>query len=203
MNDQSPSLNWLIEKLAESLGHKPMPQKAIVYGSKNPEIVLNYAQEIQEVINRYNHLKNNPHLDHLKIEVFHNFQHTRQKHNADFPTFEAILQLVIVDPLLADKVFDELKNSTYFREIYEIASPDHELINLMIIFYRTSLLHLYPQLRTNQVQVSSTLEEMACLLYLTKQPTKVYPAVKEWIQNWQNEDFSPDLAKLVNLKDEV
>lgn len=149
-----------------------------------------YAGEIQQAIDLFNHIRQDGHPD---LKTLENAAHLMSILGADLPGYTEIIAKLEDTPELSRNVFDELAESDYFQEVWEIDNPNYAMINLMILFYRTSLLNLFPVLREESAQISSALEEMAAVLYLEGQPTNLFSATRKWIENWKVEGFSKQL----------
>jgi hypothetical protein len=73
------------------------------------------------------------------------------------------------------------------------------LINLFILFYRTTLIFVHPEQKLTEVPISSALFEMAALLNIDGIVTEVYRATKHWIMNWEAEKFSKELSDAISI----
>lgn len=169
--------------------------KEVVKLIHSQQTVEAYILEIEDAIKRYNNL-NIQNLKPLPSKFFINTIHTKEL-QVELPPYDQIIEQLIINKQLQIDVFTELSKSAYFSEIYKIPENQYLLINLLILFYRTSLLNMYPELRTAQVQLSSTIEEMAALMYLEGRSTELFNATKHWIKAWKREGFSRELSDLV------
>lgn len=120
----------------------------------------------------------------------------------DLPSFEEAIGRLLDNEELIEKVFIHLRDSTYFKEVWEIKPIEYLHINLLLLIYRTTILQankdiLIDQNGQNRVQISSTIEEMvACLQYEGKD-NRLFPAFKHWLQDWKIEDFDERLYLLL------
>lgn len=130
-------------------------------------------------------------------DMFINTTHLKSIYNLPLPSYSSILNDLLNNPKDLDITFSEMRDSTYFHHIYEIDKPEHLLANLMTLVYRCHLLSSIPTLRTNQAQISSTLEEMSTLRYLLGEDNLYFQSVRHWIMDWEGEGFSQKLAKLL------
>lgn len=174
---------------------KKFNTKEVVKLIHSQQTVETYIQEIEESITRYNNLGTQS-LKPLAIKYYINTIHTKNS-ILKLPTYNEIIEKLITNKQLQIDVFTELSESTYFSEVYKVPNNSHLMINLLILFYRTSLLTLHPELRVAEVQISSTLEEMSALMYLEGRDTEIFKATKHWIKNWKKEYFSRELANLI------
>jgi len=153
-----------------------------------------YAAELELAINKYNSIKNN---GHKNLDILINTNHLLNIWDDVLPQYKSIIDRLEQDDDLRNKVFTELSESDYFQVIWQIPNPNYLMLNLMILFYRTSMLCLHPQLREKDAQISSTLEEMAAVIEIEGQFTELFKAIKHWIENWDEEGFSEELYMLV------
>lgn len=136
--------------------------------------------------------------DQVRAEVPNlliNCQHLSSIWKQPLPRYLDIISRFQTKLELRTAVLDELTSSDYFQEVWELR--DETLaVNILILIYRTCLLHKYPELRENKAQISSCLEELAWVIHL--QDPQAVPdltqAVKHWVINWQEEGFSEQLA---------
>lgn len=130
-------------------------------------------------------------------DIFINTTHLKSIYQQPLPSYSSILNDLLANLKDLDITFSEMRDSTYFHHIYEIDKPEYLLANLMTLVYRCHLLGSIPSLRTNNAQISSTLEEMAALRYLLGEDSLYFQSVRLWIMDWEGEGFSQDLARLV------
>lgn len=188
---------WFLSKIIDYLSGRLSGTQISDLSKLNVEIFSQLAKEIQVAIDNYNNFPQSiSHLD-LSPGIFINALHTKKIWVQPLPDFVSILKAHQSDTTLTDQVFSEHRDSSYFQVIYQLDDPRHELANLMVQFYRTSLLLLYPGLRSGGVQISSTIEEMAALNYLSGSDTLLFHATKHWLIDWQGEGFSQQLSKLI------
>jgi hypothetical protein len=103
---------------------------------------------------------------------------------------------------LSAAVFSTLKNSSYFAEVWKINPVENLVINLLILFYRTTVLIKHSLLLVddngnNNVQISSTLEEMIYCQKYEGVKTSLFDGVKLWLKNWKEEGFDEKLYKAI------
>lgn len=174
---------------------KKFNTKEVVKLIHSQQTVETYIQEIEDSIRRYNNIETQS-LKPLALKYYINTIHTKKSFQK-LPTYNEIIEELIINKQLQIDVFTELSESTYFHEVYQIPDNSQLMINLLILFYRTSLLILHPELRDAKVQISSTLEEMSALMYLEGRNSEIFKATKHWIKNWKKEYFSKELANLI------
>lgn len=195
MNISSIDQGWLIDKIEEYLLQKGKVFLIANLSEFNSKEISPQLNEIQQAIDKYNFLVSND--DNLRLCI--NAQHLLKIFDKQLPSYVDVVKKLKnrnSEQLKID-VFSELRDSSYFKEVYEIDNSQHLLINILILIYRTSLLYTYPSLRENKAQISSTIEEMAALLHLENKKTNLFQATKHWIKNWKEEEFSLELADLV------
>lgn len=161
----------------------------------NPTLWEEYAAELELAVTYFNRIQQQ--RSHQYLEILDNTRHLFSLWSDPLPSYAEVIEKLTTDSDLNNKVFTELAESDYFQVIWQIQHPHHLVINLMILFYRTSMLYLHPELRKGKAQISSTLEEMAALLYLAGRNTTLFEAVKHWLQDWEEEEFSEELAKML------
>ena len=148
------------------------------------------VEEIGRFIDQYNSVTD---LEPIYINTIH----LKSIRSQSLPPYVQIIDQLLYDQNSLDVVIKEIKESPYFYDIYQVNNSSHFFTNFMILLYRNSLLNQEPQLRVQEAQISSTIEEMACKSYLEGQGSLLFQAIKGWIIEWEREGFSEELAKLV------
>lgn len=193
----------------------------------NKDIFFNLAKTrlskhptILPVIDFYN---SNPHVLQLFLDeldqAIHLFHRYVQRNSTDkFPDVPCInadyLKLSLQGRLLpsvldimADMSPDTDKTRQYIDQVLknlndfvfiDTMNPVDKLAAILIVAsYRTYILIAFPDLKDNQTQVASAIEEMLALMALNGQKTKLFEATKHWVIDYQNEGFSPKLANAI------
>lgn len=192
---QSIKLLDLIEKY---LSEKGRVKEAVHEMRGEVDWLSGVQSEIEamiELINSYYQNEKNITISH---ELLVNSIHLKEMMNEILPRFDQVINEILIDNKIQRKVFFELRDSTYFNEVYQISNSYHIIINLLILCYRTTLLFQNPLFKMNNVQISSSIEEMACVLMLEGKDTELFQATKHWIINWEEEEFSEKLASLIS-----
>jgi hypothetical protein len=179
--------SWVCDILQNKFADKIDASVLISTIESDPGNIGVFAHEIQQAIELFN---TQIQIDDSLI----NAKHLASILSDPLPRYEEIMAKLQTDQDLQKQVITELTTSSYFREVYEISDPLEHLHNIMILLYRTSLLHMYPMLREKGAQISSTIEEMACVLALNGAHTHLFEATKRWIKNWKDEEFSSQLV---------
>lgn len=184
------AMYWQISK--QYLSDKPNVQRALVLLETRPDLVRQYEDELELAIDYYNDQRNS-----LGDELI-NAKELNEIYPADLPCLNEVLAELNQNQTLEQKVFTTLRDSNYFQQIWLIQNCENLLGNLMILVYRTTVLYSHSSQLINsdgsqRVQISSTLEEMLANLYLQGKKTRLFEAVKQWLQNWQEEGFSEKL----------
>ena len=161
---------------------------------KNDQLWKQIVQELQLAIDAYNNLEKES--EEAKL-LFLNAIHLTSVFEDSLPNYLKVIEKLVNDNSLVEQVFGELTGSDYFQEVWEIDDKKHLFINLMILFYRTSLLNIYPEIREGGAQISSVIEEMAALLEIEGKATELFKAIKHWLIAWEEEGFSKLLAEKV------
>lgn len=194
----SNSSNWLPDFLRTHFSHKVPVSSLCEELEKDPEFVERTAKEIQEALDLYNsYLLSNSTLG-VENSLLINATHLKTIWPEELPAYNLILRELQTNSALFSPVITELTTLDYFREVYELPKATWILQNILILVYRTSLLHLYPSLRKNGAQISSVIEEMISILYISGKDLSLVEASNYWIQQWESEGFSPQLAKKLN-----
>jgi|GEM_PF-2040724 len=152
------------------------------------KVIIQLVNEIEQSILIYNNLTN--------TSLYVNCQHLKNL-TSKLPPYAVVLHTLTSDKKLFELVFNELSNSTYFHDVYKISDPNHLLSNIMTLIYRGYMLHTYPELRVKGAQISSVLEEMSALRYLSGNDSLHFQATRHWILDWENEGFSEHLAMAI------
>ncbi|PIP51819.1 hypothetical protein COX59_04065 [Candidatus Beckwithbacteria bacterium CG_4_10_14_0_2_um_filter_47_25] len=117
------------------------------------------------------------------------------------------LKKILKDNLLLVK--DVGKENQYFRSTLEAMNSfgffddDWQLDKLaaacLVAFYRTFMLVSQPYLKDQKAQVASAIEEVLALMALEGKKTELFQAIKFWIEDWQKEGFSQELASKIRV----
>lgn len=191
---------WILEVLDKELARKVDAPSLKNVIHQNPQMIPSFIKEIQQALDLYNQDRKTSDVQGFPKDLYKNAFHLSSIWKQPLPEYENLIGILRSDKKLSDAVFSELRDSTYFKEVFTISKKDHLLHNLLILFYRTSMLALNPVLREKKAQISSTIEEMGCALALEGKKTHLFDSTRHWIQNWQEEDFSPHLIKLLREK---
>ena len=114
------------------------------------------------------------------------------------PTIRDIMEDMKTDsPKTRQRVNQVLKNLNDFAFIDTMKPIDKLAAALVVASYRTYILCTFPDLKDNQAQIASALEEMLALLALNGQKTRLFQATKHWITDYQKEGFSTKLANAI------
>lgn len=154
------------------------------------------VEEISRFIDQYNSATD---LDPMYI----NSVHLKSILSQPLPPYVQIIHQLFQDQNSLSVVIKEIKESPYFYDIYQVTNSLHFFTNFMILLYRNSLLNLRPELRVKEAQISSTIEEMACLDYLRGHDSLLFQAIKEWVIEWKREGFSEELGSLITAPDMI
>lgn len=181
------------------LSKHPAILPVINFYNSNPQILQLFLDELDQAIDlfhRYIQKKSTDNLlnvpcinaDHLKLSL-------RGRH---LPSMRDIMTEMKTDTPITRQCVDQvLKNLNDFAFIDTMKPIDKLAAALIIASYRTYVLCIFPDLKDNQAQVASALEEMLALMALNGQKTKLFDATKHWIADHQNEGFSPKLANAI------
>ena len=134
-------------------------------------------------------------------DLFVNTTHLKSIYSQPLPSYSSILKHLRNNSSDLDTAFSEMRESTYFHDVYQINQPSHLLANLMTLIYRCHLLAIMPTFRENKAQISSTLEEMSSLRYLLGEDSLYFQSVRHWVMDWKEEGFSQELSFLTSNKD--
>lgn len=155
-----------------------------------------YLDELNLAINAFNQFRHDPNFPNKglcknSLELDQVFQH-------DLPEICSVLEKINQDLKLSKLVYSELTDSSYFQEVWQIRPLNYLLVNILLLIYRTAVLHLNRDLLIDKsgerlVQISSALEEMAYYLHRQNKVSNIFPALKIWLDNWQEEGFDPRL----------
>ncbi len=195
LQDQKRLASWLFDTLKTEL-----VRQCSLDGEIDQEKVLELAGEIQLAIDHFNTTVLLNVVEESQKQLFKNATYLANIRKEPLPAFFSILEKFRQDAQLRRAVFTELRDPQLFSQVYQIPDKLHMLQNLLLLVYRTSLLHLFPQLRQQRAQISSTIEEMACALALNGTVTQLFFATQHWLKNWQEEDFSAELIDALRAK---
>jgi hypothetical protein len=184
---------WILQTIKKEFKGKFDVNLVFTSIQEDSQIIDILLSEIQEAIKIYNKYKNHTQMLGFGRELFINATHFASVYNEQIPNYETVLLNLQSDKGLYNKVINELTTSAYFKEVYEIKDSIYLLQNLLILYYRTTLLFSIPLLREKGVQISSTIEEMACILEMNGTHTTLFLATKHWIENWEEEEFAQAL----------
>lgn len=189
--------DWII-KVIESEFSRKIPIESILRAiSADPQLIHTYINEIQLAIDTYNTGQGSGEYRSLPVTMLDNTSHLAGLLEDNLPSYEHVTSVLKEDPKTYKQVISELTNASF--EAYKLPDPLKVLHNLLILLYRTTLLCLYPNLREGGAQISSTIEEMACVLKIDGVHTHLFEAIKHWVKDWQGEGFSPLLANKISF----
>ncbi|MBI1811770.1 MAG: hypothetical protein HYR78_07570, partial [Nitrospirae bacterium] len=114
------------------------------------------------------------------------------------PTVRDIMEDMKPDtPETRQRVDRLLKAINDFAFIDTMKPIENLAAALIVASYRTYVLQTFPDIKEQNAQVASALEEMLALMALNGQKTKLFEATKHWIADYQSEGFSPKLANAI------
>lgn len=164
----------------EILGHRQYVKELVSYYQNNPGKIKLWLQELDQAIVLFNRqAKFSPlyiNAIYLKSVLTNPLQSVDQ----------VIQQTDLFRPTL-----EAMNNFEFFDDKWEIESLAAACI---IAFYRTFVLTTQPDLKVKKVQVASVIEEMLAMMALNGKKTELFQAIKFWLEDWENEGFSQQLA---------
>lgn len=194
-------LDWQNEYLSARYNTQALRK----YALENQNVLYNFSDEISLAIARYNEIFVENLVCDLPKSLFINAQNTHNMFSTELPCFSTLFTELTYVSILREKVFHELANSEYLKEVWELPIPSL-LCNLLILVYRNAVIYSYPDLLLDpktgerKVQISSTIEEMICLIQLTKLELDSFEHIKIWLEDWKNEGFSEKLIDLLKAR---
>lgn len=190
--------DWIITTIESEFSRKIPIGSVLKAINNNPQLIDTYISEVQSAINAYNAGQHTGNYHSLPVTILDNTRHLLSIFEVPLPSYQHIISELMEDKKIYKQVISELTTSTYFKDVYELPDPLCVLHNLLILLYRTTMLSLYPELRSGGAQISSTIEEMACVLEINGDHTHLFQATKHWVKDWQGEGFSQILAKTIS-----
>jgi len=189
-------LSWANNLINDHLSPKLSQRQLEGLKTIDQQYCKKIVEEISRFIDQYNFATD---LDPMFINAIH----LKSILSQPLPPYVQIIDQLFHDQNLLSVVIKEIKESPYFYDIYQVNNPFHFFTNFMILLYRNSLLNLRPELRVKEAQISSTIEEMACLDYLRGHDSLLFQAIKEWVIEWEREGFSEELGSLITAPDTI
>ncbi len=156
------------------------------------ESVQIVIESIDGCIGVFNDLKEYIGDSSLKMNDLPNSQNLKLLRGV-LPTYIEVFNTMLASNDLREDVLGELSTSSYFSDIWKIESDEDFLVNIMILFYRTTMLHVYPELREGDAQISSSIEECSVLVREKGKDNIVFGASRIWFENFEEEGFSRTL----------
>lgn len=173
-----------------------------LYVRENEQLADIFSSEIQSAIDLFN--ENRKNFDSEKeFNIYQNAVELNTVFRNDLPKYSEIINTLFANQEIVDKVFRKLKTSPYFVDVWRLGDSEKLLANLMILLYRTTLLHLKKDTLVdndsgeNLVQISSTVEEMIYFMKLSGKNTRLFESVSHWLVSWEEEGFSEELYNKV------
>lgn len=178
MNQPNLSSNFFIIILHRSTNKKLI--KIAKYLDQKPQFVKQLTNELDKAIEVFNK------KEFFPRDIYINALHLEKTIN----NLQTSSVIKITDNLHED-IVKELEG---FEFINTMKPAKNLAAALLVATYRTYLLNSQPQLRQDNVQVASTIEEMLAFMAINGNNTQLFQATKHWIIDYKVEGFSKDLA---------
>ena len=181
------------------LSKHPTILPVVNFYNSNPRMLQQFLDELDQAIrlfHRYVQKKSTDKLPNVPC-INANFL-KRALRGRHLPTVRDIMEDMKPDtPKTRERIDQVLNNLNDFAFIDTMKPIDKLAAALVVASYRTYILCTFPDLKKNQAQIASALEEMLALLALNGQKTRLFEATKHWITDYQKEGFSPKLANAI------
>lgn len=192
------NISWILETIKKEFSQKFDTKALLEKIESDFSIVEALIEEIQLAIDEYNSNRDTFETNDYFRKLYINAVYLASIFHEPLPKYTEIIQELQSNQDLRVAVLAELTHSSYFKEVYELKNSMYIFHNVLILFYRTALLYMNTVLREEQAQLSSTIEEMACLLELEGTHTHLFSSTVHWIIDWENEGFSYQLSELIH-----
>ena len=97
--------------------------------------------------------------------------------------------------VIADEALARLLNMYDFLDTMQ--PPGKLAAALAVLGYRSVVLKRWPDLRQQGVMVGSSLEEMVSVMAVQGKRTRIFRAIRDWVNESEEEGFTPALAALI------
>ena len=158
-----------------------------------PEVLVSICTEFDSAISAFNRFRTDNFPPYLvnSIELSRHF-------DRELPMLGDIK---LTDQLISE-IGRQLRDDSYFVEVWKIEDPYELLCNLILLLYRNYLLtkfssELVGPNGTRKVQISSSIEEMVFQLEMGGHLLMIRRAFIRWLQDWREEGFSEELHRKV------
>ena len=173
-------------KLAdEILGKRKHIKELIGFYQNNPAKVKLWLIELDEAIRLFNGQSAFP-------AYYINAVYLKKIYKFPLPDTNE----VITGEKFFQATLEEMNSFEFFDDGWEIEKLAAACV---VAFYRTFMLASQPDLKENKAQVASAIEEMLALMALEGKKTELFQAIKFWIEDWQKEGFSQELASKISV----
>lgn len=161
--------------------------------AQNPNLLRKLSKEFDAAITLFNRFRDSsfpPYLRNSK-ELAAVFPH-------DLPLFTKME----LKSKLSEVIGKQLRDDSYFVEIWQIQESRMLLCNLLMLIYRNFILttfknDLVDSDGTRKVQISSSIEEMCFQLLIDGYTMTITDSFMLWLKDWKNEGFSEELFNRV------
>ncbi|MBP7875873.1 hypothetical protein KA012_02660 [Candidatus Woesebacteria bacterium] len=186
----------LIISLLKQLKNKREISEKLLRQYSEANFIARVVTDINQCVEVFSDLNRFVDASVLNMDDVSNSQHLKSLRE-QLPPYQEVIQKLQSDANLREAVLNELLTSSYFSDVYTIKSDDDFVVNMMILFYRTTLLFSYPELRENRAQISSSLEECSVLIKEMGSENLVFDASQIWFDNFENEGFTRRLYDVI------
>lgn len=192
LRDREFFFDFLIKKL----GHRKKIPLIVKTLRTNPKIINAYLTELDRAIELFREFKNGASMVPIdRRELFHATYLVSHLGNRNLPTVSQIIETTKENISQIKKAIIPLLDQYRFLDTMV---PTSKLLAAFTIFlYRSALLSLWPDLLERKVMVGSALEEMVAITAIRGKKTGLFEAVKPWIKDDKEEEFSPALVKAI------
>lgn len=187
-----------IDFLEKDVGKRKKIPALLIFLKKNPQVISKYLAELDNAITLFNKIrKQNLNAKYDFVMLNHARKLSVYLGERELPSVKEIIKLSRKGNF-KQKDFVRLINQFSFLDTME--PPSKLAAAFSVLLYRSALLVVWEDLQKAGAMIGSTLEEMACLMAISGNRTKIFDAVKDWIVDTKEEGFSKELAnKIRNL----